>query len=226
MRTKTPSPSPKKDLTAADLAGLGDSNIQIKELGSYDETVNALIAAAQRLPEHAVKYGVEMYAQVTPFANLPDSPLNDYGFNADYLDSIYQRLVPIYNRAKFILNSVTYAADAQSLAGKTLFVSPTGKTLKQIQDEMHEIMRKIVTIDNTLRDNPKAEIKANQFPSMPELSDYLPKRLWSGSQNNVAPPEGYGFVPYDLIERSLETHKHFTEMEVERNHREFKNLVC
>jgi hypothetical protein len=209
--------------TANDLAGLGTSSIKKRDFGTYDKTIDALIAAAQKLPEHARKYGVSMYAQVTPFANLLDSPLSDYGFNADYLEEIYKRLVPVYNRAKFILNSATYAADAESLAGKPLFVSPTGKTLKQIQDDMHAIMQQIVKIDNKLRRNPRADIKPEEIPEMPALTD-LPKRLWIGSQDKLTPPAGFDFVPSDLIDRSLETYTHFTKMAVDRQHGDFKKM--
>lgn len=210
----------KKKRTADDL--LGESKLKSKELGSYDETIDELIHAAKRLPKHTAKYGEEMYAQVTPFANLMHSPLDNSGFDADYLDELYKRMIPVYNRAKFIFDSVIYAQDVESQAGKKMFAWSEDHGPKSILNDMQEKMSKIVEIDRKLCKNSKAKVTSNEIPDIPDLS-ILPPRLWTGSQDKIAPPAGYHFVPEDLIDRSLETYKHFKEMEIERG-RENRNF--
>ena len=210
--------------TAEDLAGLGTSGVKGAELGAADKTIEMLLAMAERLPAHAVTYGVEMYAELTPLANLRNSPLRDSGFNSDYIDQIYDALLPVYNRAKFIFNCANYASSAQSSAGKAqLFVSPTGKSLSQIQSEMLAVMQKIVRIDSRLRADANAQIDPAEIPAMPDL-EALPARLWSGSQEQLAPPLGFEFVPAELVERTLETYSHFAGLKAEAQNPEFLNL--
>ena len=96
-------------VTAEDLAGLGTSTVRGARLGAADQTIDLLLQMAESLPNNASRYGVEMYAELTPYANLPKSPLDESGFDRAYVESIYNNLVPVFNRAKFILDSVGYA---------------------------------------------------------------------------------------------------------------------
>jgi hypothetical protein len=196
-------------VTAEDLAGLGRSTVKGAKLGAADETINLLIQMAESLPSHASKYGVEMYAELTPYANLTTSPLDDSGFDRAYVESIYNYLVPVFNRAKFILDSVSYAL---SIPGREkLFTLPPDKSLDQIKNDMLAIMGKIVEIDRTLQNNPRAKI--DELPAMPDL-ELLPRRLWSGSEEKLDPPDGFNYVPLQLIERSLEAYAHFRDLNV------------
>jgi len=196
-------------VTADDLAGLGTSTVRGKQLGGADPTIDLLLQMAESLPNNASKYGVEMYAELTPYANLAHSPLDDSGFDRAYVESIYNNLVPVFNRAKFILDSVGYAL---SIPGREkLFTLPPDTSLDQIKNDMLAIMNKIVEIDRTLQNNPKAEI--DELPAMPDL-ELLPRRLWSGSEEKLDPPDGFNYVPLQLIERSLEAYAHFRDLKV------------
>ena len=196
-------------VTAEDLAGLGKSTVKRKELGAADETINLLLQMAEDLPKQAGKHGVEMYAELTPYANLATSPLDENEFDRAYVESIYNNLVPVFNRAKFILDSVGYAL---SIPGREkLFTLPPDTSLDQIKNDMLAIMNKIVEIDRTLQNNPKAEI--DELPAMPDL-ELLPRRLWSGSEEKLDPPDGFNYVPLQLIERSLEAYAHFRDLKV------------
>jgi hypothetical protein len=196
-------------VTAEDLAGLGKSTVKRKELGAADETINLLLQMAEDLPKQAGKHGVEMYAELTPYANLATSPLDENEFDRAYVESIYNYLVPIFNRAKFILDSVSYAL---SIPGREkLFTLPPGKSLDQIKNDMLAIMNKIVEIDRTLQ-NPSAKI--DELPAMPDLEQLLPRRLWSGSEEKLDPPDRFKYMPLQLIERSLEAYAHFRDLSV------------
>jgi hypothetical protein len=196
-------------VTAEDLAGLGTSTVRGKQLGAADETINLLIKMAESLPNNASQYGVEMYAELTPYANLAKSPLDESGFDRAYVESIYNNLVPVFSRAKFILDSTSYAL---SIPGREkLFTLPSGKSLDQIKNDMLAVMGKIVEIDRTLQNNPKAKI--DELPAMPEL-ELLPRRLWSGSEEKLNPPDGFNYMPSQLIERSLEAYAHFRDLKV------------
>jgi hypothetical protein len=196
-------------VTAEDLAGLGTSTVKGAELGAADPTIDSLLQMAESLPNHASQYGVEMYAELTPYANLADSPLEESGFDRAYVESIYNNLAPVFNRAKFILDSVGYAL---SIPGREkLFTLPPDKSLDQIKNDMLAIMGKIVEIDRTLQNNPKAKI--DELPAMPDL-ELLPRRLWSGSEEKLDPPDGFNYVPLQLIERSLEAYAHFRDLKV------------
>ena len=162
-----------------------------------------------------------MYAELTPFANLRNSPLAGSRLRRDYIDQIYDSLLPIFNRAKFILNSVQYASSVSG--SEQLFVSPTGKSIAQIRLEMLAIMQQVRAIDHKLRSDPNAEIPESEMPAMPDPKD-LPAQLASGSKARLTPPLGFEFVPAELVRRSLETHEHFAKLEVGREHREFKRL--
>jgi hypothetical protein len=185
-------------VTAEDLAGLGTSRIKGGQLGAADQTIGLLLQMAQSLPKHAGKYGVEMYAELTPYAHLPKSPLDESGFDRAYIESIYNSLVPIFNRAKFILDSAVYALSTPGR--EKLFTLPAGKSLDQLKNDMLAIMNKIIEIDRKLRDDPKAKI--DDLPQMPDL-ELLPRRLWSGSEEKLNPPDGFNYMPSQLIERSL-----------------------
>jgi hypothetical protein len=197
-------------VTAEDLAGLGTSTVKGKQLGAADPTIDLLLQMAESLPNNASQYGVEMYAELTPYANLADSPLEESGFDRAYVESIYNNLAPVFNRAKFILDSVGYAL---SIPGREkLFTLPPDKSLDQIKNDMLAIMGKIVEIDRTLQNNPKAKI--DELPAMPDLEQLLPRRLWSGSEEKLDPPDGFNYVPLQLIERSLEAYAHFRDLKV------------
>ena len=176
---------------------------------------------AQSLPKHASQYGVEMYAELTPYANLPKSPLDESGFDRAYIESIYNSLVPIFNRAKFILDSAVYALSTPGR--EKLFTLPAGKSLDQLKNDMLAIMNKIIEIDRKLRDDPKAKI--DDLPQMPDL-ELLPRRLWSGSEEKLNPPDGFNYMPSQLIERSLEAYAHFRDLKVldTDENRKFINL--
>ena len=197
-------------VTAEDLAGLGKSTVKRKELGAADETINLLLQMAEDLPKQAGKHGIEMYAELTPYANLATSPLDENEFDRAYVESIYNNLVPVFNRAKFILDSVSYAL---SIPGREkLFTLPPDKSLDQIENDMLAIMGEIVEIDRTLQNNPRAKI--DELPAMPDLEQLLPRRLWSGSEEKLDPPDGFNYVPLQVIERSLEAYAHFRDLTV------------
>jgi hypothetical protein len=197
-------------VTADDLAGRGTSTVRGAKLGAADPTIDLLLQMAESLPNNASQYGVEMYAELTPYANLANSPLDDSGFDRAYVESIYNNLVPVFNRAKFILDSVGYAL---SIPGhEKLFTLPPDKSLDQIQNDMLAIMGKIVEIDRTLQNNPKAKI--DELPAMPDLEQLLPRRLWSGSEEKLEPPDGFNYMPSQLIDRSLEAYAHFRDLKV------------
>jgi hypothetical protein len=208
-------------VTAEDLAGLGTSRIKGGQLGAADQTIGLLLQMAQSLPKHAGKYGVEMYAELTPYAHLPKSPLDESGFDRAYIESIYNSLVPIFNRAKFILDSAVYALSTPGR--EKLFTLPAGKSLDQLKNDMLAIMNKIIEIDRKLRDDPKAKI--DDLPQMPDL-ELLPRRLWSGSEEKLNPPDGFNYMPSQLIERSLEAYAHFRDLKVldTDENRKFINL--
>jgi hypothetical protein len=196
-------------VTAEDLVGLGTSTVRGKQLGAADETINLLIKMAESLPNNASQYGVEMYAELTPYANLAKSPLDESGFDRAYVESIYNNLVPVFSRAKFILDSVGYALSIPDR--EKLFTLPSGKSLDQIKNDMLAIMGEIVEIDRTLQNNPKAKI--DELPAMPDL-ELLPRRLWIGSEEKLDPPDGFNYMPLQLIERSLEAYAHFRDLKV------------
>jgi hypothetical protein len=196
-------------VTAEDLAGLGTSTVKGAKLGAADETINLLIQMAESLPNHASQFGVQMYAELTPYANLAKSPLDENGFDRAYVESIYNNLVPVFNRAKFILDSVSYALSIPSR--DKLFTLPSGEPLEKIKKDMLAIMSKIVEIDRRLQNDPKAKI--DELPAMPDL-ELLPRRLWSGSEEKLDPPDAFNYMPLQLIERSLEAHGHFRDLTV------------
>jgi hypothetical protein len=207
--TLEPEEEEEPAVTAEDLAGLGTSKVRGAELGGADQTIDLLLQMAESLPKNASRYGVEMYAELTPYANLANSPLDESGFDRAYVESIYNNLVPVFNRAKFILDSVGYAL---SIPGREkLFTLPPDKSLDQIKNDMLAIMGKIVEIDRTLQNNPKTKI--DELPAMPDL-ELLPRRLWSGSEEKLDPPDGFNYVPLQLIERSLEAYAHFRDLKV------------
>src|SRR6516165_7834444 len=73
-------------VTAEDLAGLGTSTVKGAKLGAADETINFLIQMAESLPTHASQFGVQMYAELTPYANLAKSPLDENRFDRAYVE--------------------------------------------------------------------------------------------------------------------------------------------
>ncbi|MBW4617576.1 MAG: hypothetical protein KME21_31090 [Desmonostoc vinosum HA7617-LM4] len=153
-----------------DIPGVADhANIKL--------TMEGLLKLAAVLPQQAKQNGIPLYAVLQPYRTLNDAPDTVDSIDKQALNVRRDRLSRIFLRAREIQNSVVYAL--ASLRGGSQQFEKDETTLKQIDRDMTELIRKVGEAWGTLNMNPAT--KADSELQEPDLA-LIPRRLWGGEK--------------------------------------------